>query len=159
MEVAPVWSYSLCRIHFTLTPSEKNLLIHVGDRAVTAAWINSPNQAWLLESEEALQVWGPSKENHLYPLASSIFRLETSAVLTSRSQNRSVGGGSEAQISQAHTSVAAAAQPPPPQPPRPRLHFASTLRSLSLILNTGQQICLLTSNKTTTFGTKIIWML
>lgn len=37
MEVAPSWSYSLCRIHFTLTPSEENLLVHLDALAVTVS--------------------------------------------------------------------------------------------------------------------------
>jgi len=78
MEVAPAWSYSLCRIHFTLIPGEENLLTHADDRAVTATRISSSNQEWLLESEAALEVWGPSEENDLstpLPAPSSGWRL------------------------------------------------------------------------------------
>lgn len=154
MELAPVRSYSLCRIHFTLIPSEENLLIHVDDRAITATCISSSNQEWLLESEAALKVSGLSKKNRLYPLTSSIFRLETSAALTSmKPEPQSQRWLGEAQISLAHNSVVTAVQPPPPQSPRPWLLFPSTFKSLSLVLNTCQEIYLLTSNKITAFGT------
>lgn len=132
MELAPVWSYSLCRTHFTLIPSEENMLIHIDDRTVKATWISPSNQEWLLQPEAALKVWGPSKENHLYPLTSSIFRLESSAALTSMKPElqcwRWLG---DTQISQAQASAVTSPQPPPPPTHRPCLRAPTTFKSLS----------------------------
>lgn len=84
-------------------------------------WISSSSQEWLLEPQEALKVWLPSKENLSPPLAAP-FWLQTPAVFNCMFNLIYLQWGGAGRGTELPGTPEIPALPPPPQAPRAPWH-------------------------------------